>query len=452
VQIVQDMRKISINTALLFMLCGFLFIQSCGNKYEDQASLELKDSELLIESLENLTDIIVHDIFSPPVASRVYVYPCVAAYEILALGDSSFNSLTGQLNGLDSIPVPDQRISYSLAAIHAFNEVGQVLIFSEDKMEAFRSDLEKHLDTLDIPGKVKENSRSYAKMVSRHILQWADKDNYKESRSMPKHPIMSGESHWKPTPPAYMEGIEPHWRAIRPMVIQSADQFKPAPPPEFSMEKGSDFYKVTEEVYTAVNNATEEHRLIASFWDCNPYVMNQTGHVMIATKKITPGGHWMGIASIAARSSKSGMMKTAEIITLTAVALFDGFISCWDEKYRSNLIRPETVINQYMDADWQPILQTPPFPEHTSGHSVISNAAAVALTAVLGDGFHFVDDVEVKYGLPLREFSSFEEASSEAAISRLYGGIHYMPAIEDGVRQGKAVGHYIVSNIETYTL
>jgi len=446
------MRKVNFNVVGLFMLCGFFFMHSCSNKYEDQSSLELNDSELLIESLENLTDIIVHDIFSPPVASRVYVYPCMAAYEILALRDSSFNSLTGQLNGLESVPMPEQKISYSLAAIHAFNEVGQVLIFSEDKMMAYRDELEKHIDTIDIPGKIKENSRSYAKTVSKHILEWADKDNYKESRSMPKHPVMAGESHWKPTPPAYMEGIEPHWNKIRPMVIESADQFKPAPPPEFNMEKGSDFYKVTEEVYSAVNNATEEHRLIASFWDCNPYVMNQTGHVMIATKKITPGGHWMGIASIAARSSESGMMKTAEIITITAIALFDGFISCWDEKYRSNLIRPETVINQYLDADWQPILQTPPFPEHTSGHSVISNAAAVALTAVLGDEFHFVDDVEVKYGLPLREFNSFEEASSEAAISRLYGGIHYMPAIEDGVRQGKEVGQYIVSNLETHTL
>jgi membrane-associated phospholipid phosphatase len=126
-----------------------------------------------------------------------------------------------------------------------------------------------------------------------------------------------------------------------------------------------------------------------------------------------------------------------------SIALFDAFISCWDEKYRSNLIRPETVINEYVDRDWIPLLQTPPFPEHTSGHSVISTASAEVLTAMLGDNFAFEDDVEVKYGLPLRKFSSFRAASAEAAISRLYGGIHYMPAITEGVKQGKLVGNLI---------
>jgi len=106
------------------------------------------------------------------------------------------------------------------------------------------------------------------------------------------------------------------------------------------------------------------------------------------------------------------------------------------------LIRPETLINQTLDPDWLPILQTPPFPEYTSGHSVVSGAASVILTEIFGDDFYFEDDTELPFGLPIRNFKSFYKASSEAAISRLYGGIHYRAAIDNGLKQGKALGHF----------
>jgi hypothetical protein len=213
------------------------------------------------------------------------------------------------------------------------------------------------------------------------------------------------------------------------------------------LTKGSAFYKLVEEVYEVGVNLDEEQRIIASFWDCNPFVMHQTGHIMFATKKITPGGHWMGITGVACRKIDADLMTTIKAHSMVSIALFDAFISCWDEKYRSSLIRPETVINEKIDPDWLPTLQTPPFPEHTSGHSVISTASAVVLTAIFGDNFDFLDVVEVDYGLPQRNFNSFLEASQEAAISRLYGGIHYRPAIEDGVVQGRKVGELVVNQL-----
>ena len=195
--------------------------------------------------------------------------------------------------------------------------------------------------------------------------------------------------------------------------------------------------------------ATEEQSAIANFWDCNPYKMNVKGHVMFATKKITPGGHWMGIASIASATAKKDWKGTIETLALTAISLNDAFIACWDEKYRSRTIRPETYINQHIDENWVPLLQTPPFPEHTSGHSVASTAASYTLAQLFGDQIHIVDSTEVAYGLPVREFDSFSQAASEAAISRFYGGIHYLPAIEEGVEQGKQVGGWIWKNIST---
>jgi hypothetical protein len=170
---------------------------------------------------------------------------------------------------------------------------------------------------------------------------------------------------------------------------------------------------------------------------------------MFATKKITPGGHWIGITAIASRQANLDLMKTVETYARVSISLADAFIVCWDEKWRSILIRPETVINEYVDEDWVPFLQTPPFPEYTSGHSVISTAAAYTLTDLLGEKFHFADTTEKEYGLTVREFDSFIEASQEAAISRLYGGIHYMPAIKNGVAQGQKVGNYIIENLAT---
>ena len=236
------------------------------------------------------------------------------------------------------------------------------------------------------------------------------------------------------------------------MVIDSAQQFKPKKHPEFSLEKDSEFYKELMEVYEIKNQIdkegdTSEEIQIAQFWDCNPYVSTHKGHLMFATKKITPGAHWIGICKIACRKDNADFNKTVFAYTKTSIGLIDAFISCWDEKYRSNLIRPETLINQHIDENWKPVLQTPPFPEYVSGHSVASGAAAVALTDIFGDNFSFDDDTELPYGLPVRKFNSFNQAADEAAISRMYGGIHYRAAVEVGVKQGRELGKFVVDNL-----
>jgi hypothetical protein len=177
--------------------------------------------------------------------------------------------------------------------------------------------------------------------------------------------------------------------------------------------------------------------------------MNVKGHVMFATKKISPGGHWMNITHVVCTMKNADLVQSAEAYVRVAISLVDGFISCWDEKYRSKLVRPETYINLYIDENWVPLLQTPPFPEYTSGHSVISSSAAVALTNLFGEDVAFTDSTEVEFGLSVRKFNSFAEASAEAAVSRMYGGIHYQPACDNGVVQGKALGNYIVEKIKT---
>lgn len=409
--------------------------------------------EVLHKSIDKVTEIMIHDIFSPPVASRIFAYPNVAAYEIMALQDENYISLAGQVRELTAIPKPDEAhpVNHEVAAMVAHMDLSRRLIFSEEKLTPFRDSLYTEWQAKN--EKVFKTSKEYGLMVAEHVAAWMGKDNYNQTRTMPKFTVNTDDpTRWQPTPPAYMEGIEPHWNKIRPFVIDSANQFIPAPPPPFSMDEGSDFYKEVKEVYDISNRITEkgdesEEIAIAQFWDCNPYVSVTRGHLMFATKKITPGAHWIGIVKIATKKTNSDFSKTVFAYTKTSIAIADAFISCWDEKYRSNLIRPETLINTYIDENWKPVLQTPPFPEYTSGHSVVSGAAGVALTSIFGEDFAFEDDTEVPFGLPVRSFPSFEAAANEAAISRMYGGIHYRKAVDVGVKQGRDLGEFLVENL-----
>lgn len=411
----------------------------------------VQDPECFHRSMKEITDRIVHDIFSPPVASRIYAYATVAGYETIIHQDKNYRSLAGQLNGLEKFPQPDSTLEYCypLAATEAMLKVGRALIFSEEDLDKFYDKEMKNFRDAGVPDDVFERSVAFGDSVAKHVMKWSSKDNYKQSRTFPKYTIESSPATWKPTPPAYMDAVEPHWNKIRPFVIDSAQQFKPVPPTPFSKEKNSQFYKEAYAVYETGKNLTPEQRAIASFWDCNPFIMNVKGHVMFATKKISPGGHWVNITRLACTNTHADMVKSAEAYVRVSLSLIDGFISCWDEKYRSKLVRPETYINQYVDENWVPLLQTPPFPEYTSGHSVISTSAAVALTGMFGDNYAFTDSTEVEYGMPPRSFTSFNQASQEAAVSRFYGGIHYVPACENGKIQGQKIGEFILAKVQT---
>jgi hypothetical protein len=404
------------------------------------------------DELQAITEILVHDIFSPPVAARVYVYTSSAAYEVVAQSNDDYRSLVGQFHEFPEVapaPLSDPNYVPEIAALHAAGIVGKALIFSEERMQAHMDELFEKLGEHFSEDQLAA-SKAYGSLIATSILEWAKGDNYNQTRTFTKYQINDDPMRWKPTPPDYMDGIEPHWRNIRTLVMDSSSMFKPVPPPTPSLDTASQFYKDLMLVYNTRLNLTEEQIDIAQFWDCNPYVSVHRGHVMLATKKITPGGHWIGITGIAARKAGLDFNRTVDAYLRGSTGLFDGFISCWDEKYRSELVRPETVINEHFDENWTPLLQTPPFPEYTSGHSVISGAAGVMLSGVFGQTFEFQDSTERVFGLPDRFFKSFTEASDEAAISRLYGGIHYMPAIELGVKQGRSLGAYIDSKLVTY--
>ncbi len=391
-------------------------------------------ADFIHRAIKQVTDIMVYDIYSPPVASRTYAYITVAGYEALLPSNTNYISLAGQLHGLTALPKPDttKEISYTLAAVQAILTTGKNFVISEDQIDSFKTKITAEFKATGMPQAVMDSSLSYGQQIAKAIIAWASKDNYKQIRAMPRYAVKEDENSWKPTPPAYIKAIEPNWNKLRTFVMDSAAQFKPIPALPFSKDSSSRFYKEALTVHDAGTNQTPEQNEIANFWDCNPFKVNVKGHVMYATKKISPNGHWVNITHLACDKVAATPIQSAEAYACLSIALADCFISCWDEKYRSIVIRPETYINKYIDINWVPTLQTPPFPEYTSGHSVVSAAAAVVLSKLLGDNFSYDDSTENEFNLPIRHFTSFKQAAQEAAISRFYGGIHYMPAINNG--------------------
>lgn len=424
---------------ILLLASNSLYAQKNKIVYED----------LMQPAVFSLSMVMMHDVVNPPAASRYYAYCALGAYDIVSQNNVSVVAPSAFIKryALAVITTPKASYDYRIAALYCVYESGRLLLPSgyrlEENEKAFIELLQKH----KIKQNIIDSSVAVAKSVAVQITAWSKKDDYGKLSARLRYTPLKGEGYWFPTPPSYMEAVEPNWKTVKTLVVDSCNQFVPAQPVVFSKDSGTAFYALAKEVYDVSKNPSQEQLDIAGFWDCNPFAVANAGHMSLGFKKISPGGHWMNITAIAAKKAKLDFDETIQVHAIEAATLMDAFISCWDEKYRSNRIRPETYINRYIDLKWQPLLQTPPFPEYTSGHSVVSTASAEVLTYLLGDNFSFADNSEEMFELTPRTFTSFREAADEAAISRLYGGIHFRDAIENGQVEGKAIGKYISKKV-----
>ncbi|MEI9955378.1 MAG: vanadium-dependent haloperoxidase [Ferruginibacter sp.] len=405
-----------------------------------------QQKEQVLHNLNTLlVNTVMEDLFTPPVASRIYVYPNIAFYECIRLDNPSLPGLAGKLNGLKTLPAKPAHttIDNFVAACISFSFVAQALVGTEYKIENWRNKFTDSL--LQLPDQTTiKNSIQYGHTVADSIIAWTKQDNYLKSRGMMRYVIGKKPGDWQPTPLDYAQGLEPHWNTIRPLTLKTAAQFSPKEKLPFNLDKKSMFYKSMMESYNIVKNLDSAQKATALYWDDNPNVSANIGHLNYFIHKISPGGHWLLIAQEACIQKNIPVTKAAQVYAFTAIGIFDAFISCWDEKYRTNLIRPITIINRVVDKDWVPYIQTPPFPEATSGHSVISNAASEILTSLLGDNFSFTDSIEIPFGQGVRSFHSFYEASVQSSTSRVYGGIHYPETARISVQHGRTIGKHVI--------
>lgn len=435
---------------MVLMCCWALVVLWSCNSKKDYEKL-FKEPYLFAKTVHELNTVVMGNNFTPIVASRNYLYASIAAYEVIAAGyPDKYFSLAGQVKDLKEVekPKPGKKINFELASLLAFCKLGEAVTFPEGSMSEYVDSLKELAHDNGMPTETFDNTVEYADTVSAAILRWSKKDNYAQTRSAERYHVTEEEGRWVPTPPAYSSAMEPHWNKIRPLVMDSYSQFPVPPPPKFNItDTTSDYYKQVMLVKNAVENLTPEQKHIAEFWDDNPFKLNVSGHVMYGTKKFSPPGHWMSIVGIAAKTANADFNTTVYAYAKTAIALFEAFIQCWDAKFTYNTARPETIINKYLDANWQPHLQTPPFPEYTCGHSTCSSAAAEALTSVFGDNLAYTDTSELEFGIKSRSFKSFRHAADENNWARFYGGIHFHNSCIVSTEYGRKVGALVVERL-----
>lgn len=388
-------------------------------------------------------------VMTPGRAARIYGHAAVAGYEAVVAGTPGLTSLAGQLRDLGPAPQtsPARAIDWPTAASAAIGGVSASLLRhgSASARDAIATQLVTHLEqrrTAGVPAEVLDRSRRHGQAIAHHVGQWAFGDGAEETFSRPYTPPV-GEAMWRSTPPNFGTAIDPYWGEVRTMALPSSDFCAPEPPPaSFSTAPESAFWAQAHAVLETTDALTDQDRATALFWRDNPVTSG------------LPSGHWMLLTADLCGDRSLSLAGAAEVLALAGIALHDAFVSCWHEKYVTNLLRPVSYIRAHVPGrqDWVSFVNTPQFPEYTSGHSVASRAAATVLTDVLGV-FPFTDRTHGMRNpqLGARSFGSFHEAANQAAGSRLLGGIHYPMGIEVGLAQGEQVGRTVLSRLATRT-
>lgn len=382
--------------------------------------------------------------YSPPVASRAFAYLGVTAFEALATGDERLVTLAGQLNGLEPLPSRDGGPAYDDAVLvqAAMAEVVRDLFANtgptgQRAIAAFEKKLRaRAADGID--AETVARSEAHGRAIAGHILAWSRTDGgaVVENMGFPAtYRPREAAGAWVPTSLVAQQQapLLPGWGSNRTFAMPDGSACGIPAPPAYSEEPGSAFYEEAAEVHRTVRDLTPEQRAIARFWSDDPMLSP------------TPPGHWISIALGVLKDDGADAARTAETLALLGTGLADAFIGCWHAKFEYDLIRPITYIRRVIDPKWEPILNTPPFPEYPSGHSTQSGAAAAVLAALFGEERAFEDATHVDDGLPARSYASFRAAAEEAALSRLYGGIHFRSAIERGLEQGRCIGAHVTA-------
>lgn len=376
---------------------------------------------------------------TPPQAARCYNYLALAMYEA-CVGEMPFHrSLGGQLTALGSMPVSPAPVDALTALAVSAHEVAAFVYASatperKAALTALRDEQLSVRRGLVTPGTYRR-SVAHGRAVASTLVAWIATDGWADIQGR-TYTAPVGPDKWEHTPPNFSAVVEPYWSEVRPMVMRSAGEVRPVPHVPFSTDPASGFYAQAMATYNQSKVNTDETRAIASFWTDNPL------------RSGLPAGHWMLIAAQAVEQHGVMLDVALETFARLGVAAHDAFLSCWTSKFELNLIRPVTYVNRYIDASWSTFVNTPQFPEYTSGHSVSSCAAATVLADVLGE-LPVHDDSHRDRGMPARDFSTFRAAANEAAQSRIYGGIHFPMGIENGKPHGDQIGQLVIDRLRT---
>ena len=379
--------------------------------------------------------------FSPPVAARALGYAGVALYGAVQPGIADSQSLAGQLTGLSALPQPDagQVHNWAVAANTAQASMAKSLF--GNATAAQRTSIDSLETALNAPYRTAagfDRSVQFGRAMAQAVFEWSRTDGGHEgylSNQPSGYVPPTGVGLWAPAgSTASARALQPLWGQNRPFVPANAALAMPNLPYTYSTQPNSAYYGQVQEVYNTGRSLTPAQRTIALYWADG----GQT---------ITPPGHSISITGIVLRDRKATLALAAEAYARVGLAVADAFIGCWKCKYQFNWQRPDAAIHGMIDPNWQPLIATPPFPEFVSGHSSQSGAAAQVLEDLFGATTAFVDNSHQARGAGYapRAFANFAAFADEAAVSRLYGGIHFRNSNEIGLAEGRKVGRNVTA-------
>lgn len=381
--------------------------------------------------------------FSPPVAARAFGYAGITLYETLVPSMWENQSIVPQLNGAPlKMPVllnNEGNLDWEVAVNAAMADVAFYYYGEQNKNAAAIRSLENSFyNKSKADAQLLAKSKQWGKSVAKFIHEWSRTDGGLEGqlRNFPQAYVMPTDKKvWCPTFPDFQKPLLQNWGQNRTFLKNIVPYSRPKSPSPYDENPQSNFYKLAKEVYTTVKNITPEQLVIAKYWSDDAGILGGT-----------PPAHSISITTQILQKENAGLGMAAETYVKVGIGISDAFVSCWHYKYQFNHLRPITYIRNLIDPQFLPPLSTPPFPEYTSGHSVQTGATARILSDIFGYNYAFSDNTHIKRtdieGKP-RKFKSFFAMANEAAMSRLYGGIHYREAIENGMTQGIRIGEMV---------
>ena len=388
---------------------------------------------------------------SPTFASRGFAYIGLTMYESIVNGYTSHQSLAGQLDGLTTLPKPEETADYdwvlSLNAAQA-DILRNIYVQTSDenklKIDSLESVIyEQFSKTLS--NETAQQSVAYGKAVASAIFEWSKTDgghrgylnNFDKEMVHTTRP-----GSWKP--PLFAQSfshhpLHPHWGKNRTFSKKNRSLPLPTFIPYDTLPE-SPYYKEFLQVYEKDLTLTQLEKEAAIWWGDDPDVT------------FTPPGHSFYIATLAIEQKRPPLIECAEVYAKTSIAVADAFIKCWEWKYHFFSERANTFIPKYIDEEWESFWPDPPFPAFPSGHAIQAAAAAAVLEDSFGKQFHFIDkahegrkrDDVRDTDFVSREFNSFWEAAQETADSRFYGGIHTPQDNNVGLEEGVKIAKNII--------
>jgi hypothetical protein len=371
---------------------------------------------------------------SPFVMTRVAAIVQVAVFDAV-------NGIERRYTPVHVEPAADPGASRGAAAVLAAYTT-LVSLYPTQKT-LFDSQLSASLASISSGGAAEKSvsilrGAAWGQTVGNAVLAWRSTDGF----NPPPPPFLGGTApgQWRPTPPAFLPGAGPQFATMKPWVIQSPDQFRPAGPPALTSARyTADFDEV--KAIGSIGSAlrTADQTLLAQFWQSTTpnYIFNNAALMLAAERHLT-------------------LSEEARLLGLLNAAMADADIACWDAKYHYVFWRPVTAIqladtdgnpSTAVDLGWLPLLITPAIPDYPSGHTSLSGAAGTVLATYFGErtSVHLTSDAPAMAGV-IRSFDAFSALMREVVDARVFAGIHFRTADIDGQTTGVAVARYLIDN------